>query len=60
MFFFCNLRAYYSRILNKISDFYKKNYILIILADFYVSVSRFFLLLGSGSKFPEVDPHPAK
>ena len=37
---------------------YKKNYILIILVDFYVSLSRFFLLLGSGSTFPEVDPAP--
>ena len=33
-----------------------KNYIRIILVDFYVSLSRFFLLLGSGSTFPDVDP----
>ena len=33
-----------------------KNYILIILVDFYAS----FLLPGSGSTFPEVDPDPAK
>ena len=37
------------------SVFFLKNYILIILVDFYVSLSRFFLLPRSGSSFPEVD-----
>ena len=32
----------------------KKNYILIILVDFYASLSRFFLLHRSGSTFTEV------
>ena len=38
----------------------KKKYILIILVDFYASLSRFFLLPGSGSTFPEVDPDPVR
>ena len=46
-FFCCNLLAHYSCVLNKKSDFLKKNYILIILVDFYVRLSRFFLLPGS-------------
>ena len=33
---------YYSRILNKISDLKKKNYIFIILVELYASLSRFF------------------
>ena len=33
----------------------KKN-ILIILVDSYASLSQFFLIPGSGSTFPEVDP----
>ena len=41
------------------SDFWKKN-ILKILVDFYVNLSRFSLLPGSGSTFPEMDPDPAK
>ena len=36
--------------------FKKKKNILIILVDFYVSLLRIFLLLGSGSTFPDVDP----
>ena len=41
------------------SDFFKKKYdILIILVDFYASLSRFFLL--PGSTFPELDLDPAK
>ena len=42
------------------SYFFKKCVILIILVDFYVNLSRFFLLPESGSPFPEVDPDPAK
>ena len=39
----------------------KKRYdILLILVYFYVSLSHFFLLTGSGSTFPEVDPDPVK
>ena len=38
----------------------KKLYILIILFDLYVSLSRFFLLPRSGSTVPEVDLDPAK
>ena len=38
----------------------KKNYIFIILVDLYASLSRFFLVPGSRSTFPEVDPDPAK
>ena len=34
--------AYYSRILNKISDFFLKNYILRVLVDFHLSLSWFF------------------
>ena len=57
VFFCCNLWAYYSHILNKIRDFFEeKNSILIILVDFYDSLSRFCLLPGSGSTFPKVDP----
>ena len=33
--------------------------ILIILVDFYMNLSHFFLLPGSGSTFPEVDLDPA-
>ena len=40
--FFFVISAYYLRILNKISDLKKKNYVLIILVDLYVSLSRFF------------------
>ena len=42
------------------SDFVKIYDILVILTDFYVSLSRLFLLPGSGSTFPELDPDPAK
>ena len=44
------------------SDFFNnKIYILVILADFYASLSWFFCLLpGSGSTCPEVDPDPTK
>ena len=39
------------------SDSLKKKYdILIILVDFYASLSGFFLLPRSGFTFPEVDP----
>jgi len=36
----------------------KIDYIRIILDDFYVSLSQFFLLPRSKSLFPEVDPDP--
>ena len=36
----------------------KKKYILIILVDFYVNLSQFFLLPVSDSTLPEVDPDP--
>ena len=58
MFFCCNFELIiHVPILNKISDFFLKNYILIILVDLFVN---YFLLPRSGSTFPEVDPDPAK
>ena len=39
---FLQFWAYYSQILNKISDFFSKKCILIILVDLYVSLSRFY------------------
>ena len=49
--------AYYSRILyNK--WFLYKNYILMLLVELYASLSRFFLLPGSGSTFHEVEKDP--
>ena len=46
IFFVVVILAYYSRrILNKISDFFKNNYILIILVYLYASLSIFFFAL---------------
>ena len=50
----------YSRILNKKSDFLKKNYILVILVFVCEFIMNYFLAPGSGSTFPEADPDPAK
>ena len=45
----------------KVINYKKYIYILIILVDFYASLSRYFFLEpGSGSTFPEVDPDPDK
>ena len=55
-FFFVQLWTYYSCVSNKKLISFKKNYILIISVDFYASISQFFLLPGSGSTFPKVDP----
>ena len=60
MFFWGNLWAYYSCVINKKKDFLKKNYILLISVVFYVRLSRFFLVPGSGSTFPEVDSDAVK
>ena len=49
-----------SKCIKQKSDFFKKNYILIILVDFYASSSQFFLIPGFGFTFPEVVPDPAK
>ena len=48
--FFANLYAYYSCVLNKKVISSKKNYILIILVDFYVSLTQLFC-------YPDLDPH---
>ena len=37
---------------------FQKNYIFIILVDLYASLSRFFLVPGSRSTFPDADPDP--
>ena len=42
------------------SDFFLTKYVIpLILVDFHLNLSRFFMLSGSGSTFPEVDPDPA-
>ena len=57
IFVFCNSWPYYSCVLNEKGTL-KKKYILIILVDFYVNLSQFFLLPVSDSTLPEVDPDP--
>ena len=57
--FLGNLLAYYSCVFNKKWFLFFKN--LIILVDFYVRLSRLFLLPGSGEMKrirPDQDPDP--
>ena len=55
MFCLCNL------CIKQKSGFFQKKYIIIILDDFYASLSRFLIFFATyGSTFPEMDPDPVK
>ena len=60
MFFCCNFELIIRVYLTKLVISLKKNYIFIILVDLYASLSRFFLVSGSRSTFPDADPDPTK
>ena len=57
MQFYGNLWDYYLRVLNKISDFFFKNYILKIFTNFIMIFTSFATQIQT---FPEVDPYLAK
>ena len=59
-YFFVVILSLLFAYINKISDFYFKKYIFIILVDLCASLSLFFWVPGSRSTFPEVDPDLAK